>query len=153
LVDLVEDDVDAVLRRNQPWLLPIVTASSALLARSYEAPDGFGVEVLGRGAAPSSDDVPARGSERDDPLARRARFLAWPASRSLVIRTPNTVAATRLDDRLRPACSDPESALALVVNRRMLERVGEDERLERVLSRLAEAQKRLAAADGLPVSA
>lgn len=152
LIDFVDDDVGDVFHRNQSWVLPICTASSALLASSYGAPDGFSVEVLAVNAPRGSADVPAWKREPEDARARRARFLAWPAARSIVVRGKSADAARRVAEHLRDATTNPESALAIVVDSRILDGRSPDARLDRVLSRLQRARARLRGDGGLPLS-
>jgi hypothetical protein len=138
LVDLVDDDLAGVVRRNRAWLLPLCTAASALLARGYDAPDGFGVRVVPRGEPHGSGDIVAWTVFENDPVARRARFLAWPASRSRIVRTKSPDTRRDVEAALREACGDSSATLALVVNRAMLFGRSGDERLERVLARVSE---------------
>jgi hypothetical protein len=121
LVDLVEDDVVDVFRRNQAWLLPLCTAASALFAPLYGAPDGFQVQALPMMAPRAPGDIPAWKSEPEGARERRARFLAWPVSRSLIVRTRDKESARRLESDLRNACTGSESAVALVLDRRLLD--------------------------------
>jgi len=151
LVDLVEDDVVDVFRRSQGWLLPLCTAASALLAPSYEGPDGFRVEVLAANAPAEPAGVRAWRSEPEDARARRARFLAWPASRSVIVRTPSKEAARRVEDDLRNACTERDSAVALVLDRRLLDGGSPESRLDSVLARLEKARKRIETEDTLPL--
>lgn len=142
LVDLVEDDVVDVFHRNQGWLLPLCTAASALLAVSYEGPDGFRVRALAPDSARKPGDVAAWKSGDEDRRERRARFLAWPASRSLVVRARSKDGARALEADLRNACSRKESAISLVLDRPLLEGRSPEPRLDTVLGRLAKAQER-----------
>lgn len=149
LVDLVDDDVSAVFARHQRWFLPLCTAASALLAPRYTSPDGFGVEVLAAGVPPAGDDVRAWTVEAETPVARRARFLAWPASRSVLLRAESAGALERVRLSLGAACEDPTTALALVVDPGIAAGRSSDERLGRVLARLAD-EKAATAANGGP---
>lgn len=151
LVDLVEDDIVEVFRRNQRWLLPLCTAASALLAGSYEAPDGFGVEALAVDAPRKPDDVRAWRTQREDARERRARFLAWPVSRSVIVRNRHEGGARQLELALRDASGQPESAVALVLDRRLLHGTSPEPRLEAVLGRLMKVARRIQAENDLPL--
>jgi hypothetical protein len=151
LVDFIEDDLGAVIRRNQRWLLPVCNAASALLASSYEGPDGFRVQVLAPNAPTTPGDVPARKREPEGARERRARFLAWPASRSVTVRTQSAQGARRLEADLRDACADAESSIALVVDRRLLHGIGPEARLDAILGRLAKAPGRVQGDGDLPL--
>jgi hypothetical protein len=150
LVDLVEDDVVDVVRRNQRWLLPLCTAASAVLARGYEAPDGFRVEALAVDAPRKPGDVRAWQTQREDARERRARFLAWPVSRSVIVRDRFKGGAHQVEIALRDASARPESAVALVLDRRLLYGASPEPRLEAVLARLMKAGRRIQGENDLP---
>jgi hypothetical protein len=141
LVDLMDDDPGAVLRRNGPWLLPLCSAANALLAGRYEAPDGFAVEVLPVHAPVERGDLPAWGPLPHDERARRARFLAWPASRCLLVEARTREVREAIESDLRQAAAEASSALALVITRTHCRGQSDDPRLAHVLSRLARASR------------
>ncbi|HVU04500.1 MAG TPA: hypothetical protein VHE30_22235 [Polyangiaceae bacterium] len=141
LVDVLDLDPEAVLDEARPWLLPLCTAASSLLAPTHVSADGFAVEVLSPSTTPSPDDVPAWSADDAGP-ARRARFLAWPVARALVVRGPANGLLGSLDDALGRSSLDPGGSVALVLSAPALRGNG-DPRIATVLRRLSDGASRM----------
>jgi hypothetical protein len=146
LVDFVGESVSDVLERARGWFLPLCTAAQALLEPLCYAPDGFAVEALPRGASPRDGDVSGWRAGPEGANARRARFLAWGASRSLVLRGSSRADLVGAERTLRPLCCRTDSSVALVVTKEMAHGVSPDPRIDGVLARFS----RLARAPGAP---
>ncbi|HLK35831.1 MAG TPA: hypothetical protein VKU41_03695 [Polyangiaceae bacterium] len=137
LRERIEESADAALRRAAPDLLdmgsaaddaaaadaasqvgpdlPALTAAVNLGGAPWSAP---GISVrLGPGCDPAASRcVPlfaAASSEPEDPLARRARSLAWALSNAARVRAPPS-SRTALVRSLRTAQRRPSSAVAIV---------------------------------------
>jgi hypothetical protein len=117
LVDFAEESPERVAREIQPGLLPLLSAASSLVAGVWSAPDGLVVEALPTGVE-SADSVAAwRSKTLVDRELRRARFLAWPVSCSLLIQFPSVVEVVRASTALREQTVTEGSRFALVVDR------------------------------------
>jgi hypothetical protein len=115
-LDLSDESPEELARREAPWLLPIWTAARTIARRCFLAGDrSLAVVVhpagvlLPTGQA-SFDPFREAGT---DPQLRLARFLSWPISAAVRVKTD---AGTRSALRARSAL--PTSTLALCIDAR-----------------------------------
>lgn len=112
----------AAVRRS---LLPALTASHHLAARTQSSADGTFAIVLGASCAEAPADAtcfPLWQPERDerDELRARASFFAWPITSAAVVRFDDAKRAAEVLEVLRDRSRSPDSRISLALDERSL---------------------------------
>jgi hypothetical protein len=133
--DLGDEDVAPLdeLERDLAPRMAAVTAARAL-TRPISVGAGLSVRVAAScaeaGVHPDETCASLWDDDDDRPLVRRARFVAWAASRAAVVRFSSTSAMQRCAANLRPRTTAAGSSVALVVTNAELTRAERTERGE-----------------------
>lgn len=113
-LDLSDESPEELAQREAPWLLPIWTAARTIARRCFLAGDRSLAVVVNPAGSPlpstlASFDPFGKADTHAD--LRLARFLSWPISAAVRVKTPaDTLAA------LRARSASPKSALALCID-------------------------------------
>jgi len=113
-LDLSDESPEELAEREAPWLLPIWTAARTIARRCFLAGDrSLAVLVHGAGAAlptalASFDPFAEAGTDAD---LRLARFLSWPISAAVRVKTQADTLS-----KLRARSQSPKSTLALCID-------------------------------------
>jgi len=112
--DLSDESPEELAKREAPWLLPIWTAARTIARRCFLAGDRSLAVLVHAAGAPlptalaSFDPFAEAGTDAD---LRLARFLSWPISAAVRVRTEaNTLS------ELRERAQSPKSTLALCID-------------------------------------
>jgi hypothetical protein len=132
------DDAQSAVRDLARARLPMITAALALAPGRWTSADGGMVVRATTSCAPDARCIPLAGDEASahDPVATRARFLAWPLAYGIVVRPPPEKAGAVVD-ALRTSVEG--SRIALVLGRDDVQSL----RFSAALPRLADGAARI----------